>query len=53
MDEAARTRLVGNIAGSLSQVSKDEILERSVAHFRAADPEYGERVAAAVAELRG
>ena len=52
MDEAARARLVANIAGSLSQVSKDEIVERSVAHFRAADPEYGERVATAVADLR-
>ena len=31
MDEAARARLVANIAGSLSQVSKDEIVERSVA----------------------
>lgn len=53
MDEAARARLVANIAGSLSQVSKDDIVERSVAHFRAADAEYGERVATAVAELRG
>jgi catalase len=52
MDEAARARLVANIAGSLSQVSKDEIIERSVAHFRAADAEYGERVAVAVAQLR-
>jgi len=45
--------LVANIAGSLAQVSKDEIIERSVAHLRAADPEYGERVAAAVVGLRG
>ena len=52
IDEEARTRLVANIAASLSQVSKDEIVERSVAHFRAADAEYGERVAATVAELR-
>ena len=53
MDEAARVRLVANIAGSLAQVSKDEIIERSVAHFRSADAEYGERIAVAVAELRG
>ena len=52
MDEAARARLIANIAGSLSQVSKDEIVERSVAHFRAADAEYGERIATAVAHLR-
>jgi catalase len=53
MDEQARARLVANIAGSLAQVSKDEIIERSVAHFRAADAEYGERIAIAVAQLRG
>jgi len=53
MDEAARARLVANIADSLAQVSKDEIIERSVAHFRAADAEYGERIAAVVAQLRG
>jgi catalase len=52
MDEAARARLVSSIAGSLAQVSKDEIVARSVAHFRAADPEYGERVATALAALR-
>ena len=52
MDEAARARLVANIAGSLSQVSKDEIVARSVAHFTAADPEYGRRIAEAVAALR-
>jgi catalase len=51
MDEEARARLVSNIAGSLAQVSKDEIVERSVAQFKAADAEYGERVAAAVAKL--
>ena len=51
MDEAARTRLVANIAGSLAQVSKDEIVERSVAHFRTADTEYGERIAGALAQL--
>jgi catalase len=52
MDEAARARLVGNIAPSLSQVSKNDIVERSIAHFEKADPEYGARVRAAVAELR-
>jgi hypothetical protein len=33
-------------------VSKDEIVEGSVAHFRAADADYGERIASAVARLR-
>ncbi|MGH7907183.1 MAG: catalase, partial [Candidatus Binataceae bacterium] len=52
MDEAAKRRLIDNIAGSLSQVSKEDIVERSVANFRKADPEYGERVGAAVRKLR-
>ncbi len=48
MDEGARTRLVNNIAGSLGQVAKDDIIQRSIAHFTAADPEYGQRVAEAI-----
>ncbi|MCJ7725262.1 MAG: catalase [Acidimicrobiia bacterium] len=52
IDDAARQRLIDSIAGNLSQVSKDEIVERSVAHFRNADAEYGSRVQAAVEELR-
>ena len=53
MDEAARARLVANIAGRLSQASRDEIFEWSVAYFRQADGEYGQRVAEAVVALRG
>lgn len=45
-------RLVNRIAGGLAQVSKHDIVERSVAHFSAADPAYGSRVATRVAELR-
>ena len=52
MPEEARKRLVENIAGSLSQVSRKDVIERSVAHFRKADPEYGQRVADAVARRR-
>ena len=51
--EEAKQRLVANIAGSLAQVSRDDVVERSIAHFHAADPQYGARVAAAVKELRG
>ena len=51
MDEAARAAWWTH-RRQPSQVSKDEIVERSVAHFRAADPDYGERVATAVADLR-
>jgi catalase len=39
MSEAEKQRLIGNIARSLSQVSREDIIERSVAHFRRADPE--------------
>jgi len=52
MDEAARARLVSNIAASLSQVSRDDIIARSIAHFENADPEYGARVREAVAKRR-
>jgi catalase len=48
-----KERLVQNIAGSLSQVRRDDIVERAIGHFRAADPEYGARVEAAVKERRG
>jgi catalase len=48
----AQQRLVDNIAGSLAQVSRDDIIERSIEHFRKADPEYGRRIAEGVAARR-
>jgi catalase len=48
MSEAEKSRLVSNIAASLSRVSKPDIIERSIANFRKADAEYGKRVAAAI-----
>ena len=52
----AKARLVENIATGLSQVSAgaigDGIVERSIAHFRAADPEYGARIEAEVKQRR-
>ena len=55
-DQAARTRLVENLATGLSQVSPgpvgNGIVARSIAHLRAADPEYGARVEALVKERR-
>ena len=45
-----RERLVCAIAGGLSRVRDDGIVERSIGHFTQADPEYGARVAAAVKE---
>ena len=55
-DAAAQARLVENISINLSGVSAGEIgdgiIARSVSHFRAADPEFGERVAQGVKERR-
>ncbi|MGD0255306.1 MAG: catalase [Acidimicrobiales bacterium] len=43
MSEDAKARLVDNIASGLAHVSKDDIIERSIASFRHADPDYGAR----------
>jgi catalase len=48
----AQQRMVDNIAGSLSQVSRDDIITRSIGHFSKADKSFGERITKAVAELR-
>jgi catalase len=48
-----RERLVENLAASLAQVSRDDVVLRSIEHFRRADAEYGERLAQAVASRRG
>jgi len=53
MSEPEKARLVSNIASSLSKVSKKDIIERSIAHFRSADGDYGERVVKAASEHRG
>ena len=52
MPEDAKQRLVANIADSLARVSRDDVVERSIAHFRAADLDYGARVETAVKALR-
>ncbi len=52
MSEEERSRLVANIAGGLAQVSRDDVIEKNLAHFHAADPEYGRRVEEAVHALR-
>ncbi len=48
MSEDAKARLVDNIASGLAQVSKDDIVERSIANFRHADPDYGARIEVAI-----
>jgi catalase len=52
MQEAERERLVRRIGGSLGQVSRDDVIERSIGYFRSADPEYGARVEAEVEKVR-
>ena len=52
MTEPEKERLVANLAGSISQVSRDEIAERAIANFAKADDDLGKRLSAAVAELR-
>jgi len=52
MSETAKERLIANIAASLAKVSREDIVERSVGHFRKADREYGDQVAMAVAIRR-
>jgi catalase len=48
----AQQRLVDNIAGSLAQVSRGDIVARSIVHFRNADAEFGARIAEGVAARR-
>jgi catalase len=52
MSDEERQRLIANIAASLAQVSREDIIERSVANFLKADPNYGEQVLSAVAKRR-
>ncbi|MFF2010970.1 catalase [Streptomyces sp. NPDC058195] len=52
MSEDEKGRLVANIAGGLSQVSRDDVIEKNLAHFHAADADYGRRVEEAVRSLR-
>jgi catalase len=52
MPRDAQQRLVDNISGSLTHVSREDIIARSVEHFRKADAEFGRRVAGGVAARR-
>jgi catalase len=52
MKEDERARLVANLAGSLAQVSRPEIVERAIGHFAKADADYGRRLTEAVTALR-
>ena len=48
MDEAARARLVSNVAGALSGIVSDEIRERAFQYWKNIDKKVGERIEAAV-----
>ncbi|MCZ4097187.1 catalase [Streptomyces sp. SID13666] len=52
MSEDEKSRLIANIAGFLSQVTRDDVIERNLAHFHAADTEYGARLEESVRALR-
>ena len=52
MDEAAKDRLAGSIAGSLGGCTRQEIVDRQLAHFDQVDADYGKRVRAAVQNVR-
>ncbi len=45
----AQQRLVNNIAASLAQVSRQDIIDRSIGHFTKADKQFGKRIAEGVA----
>ncbi|NUU21013.1 MAG: catalase, partial [Streptomycetaceae bacterium] len=52
MSEDEKGRLIDALSGFIAQVSRDDIVERALANFRAADADYGDRLEAAVKALR-
>ncbi|WP_129843939.1 catalase [Streptomyces sp. RFCAC02] len=53
MTEDEKERLIANLAGSIAQVSREDIAERAIENFRKADEDYGKRLQVAVQALRG
>jgi catalase len=53
MTDEEKERLINNLAGSISQVSREDIVERAINNFRQADADFGKRLEAAVQTLRG
>ncbi|KAF4408580.1 catalase [Streptomyces lycii] len=53
MSEDEKERLVSNLAGAMSGVSRQDILDRAINNFRQADEDFGKRLEAAVQALRG
>jgi catalase len=52
MDAGAQQRLIDNLAGSLAQVRRLDVIERSIGYFARADAGLGARLTAAVAARR-
>ena len=52
MSADEKQRLIANLAAALSAVTRSELIDRSLAHFRSADADYGDRLAKAVYALR-
>jgi catalase len=52
MTEEEKERLVDNLAGAVSRVSRDDIAERAINNFRRADDDFGKRLEAEVRALR-
>lgn len=53
MSDDEQARLASRIAGGLAQVSRPEVVRRSIGHFRKADPELASRIEASIARQLG
>ncbi len=53
MTDEEKGRLIDNLAGAISKVSREDIIERAINNFRQADGDFGKRLEAAVQALRG
>ncbi len=53
MSEDEKGRLIDNLSGFISKVSREDIAKRAIDNFRQADPDFGKRLEAAVQALRG
>ncbi|RAG82264.1 catalase [Streptacidiphilus pinicola] len=52
MSDAEQERLIANLAGSIGSVTRDDVVERVLPFFHAADADYGKRLEAAVKAIR-
>ncbi|MBF9070235.1 catalase [Streptacidiphilus fuscans] len=52
MSKGEQDRLIANLAGSIASVTRDDVVERVLPFFHAADADYGKRLEAAVKAIR-